>query len=335
MVRNRRFPLFASLGALALCGLWLRRRSHYSFCGKVVVITGGSRGLGLGLAEQLAKEGARLELLARNLPELERAAAKLIGGEVGIWPCDVRHEEQVKQTIAQIAEKTGRIDALINNAGIIMVGPLEKMAKSDFANAMQTHFWAPYYATMAALPFLAPGARVVNIASIGGRLAMPHLAPYVASKFALVGLSDALRNELKGVRVTTVCPGLMRTGSHRNAEFKGDYAREYGWFSLGATLPLVSIPAARAARQIVEAARAGRPELTITPQARLAAIAQAVAPSLVARLCRGLARLLPKARPDSGGAPLPGRECQSGMSPSIFTSLGEAAGRHLNEKPDP
>src|SRR5947207_4943379 len=118
---------------------------------------------------------------------------------------------------------------------------------------MMLQLWLPYDLSMTAIPHprRVGEGRVVNIASIGGKVAIPHLAPYCASKFALVGLSDAIRAELArdNICVTTVCPGLMRTGSHLNASFKGDHRREFAWFSLGAALPIFSIDANRAARQ--------------------------------------------------------------------------------------
>ena len=250
----------------ALAGtLLLRRPDRYSLKNKTVVITGGSRGLGLAMAREFASEGAQLALLARDGEELQRAAADLLRFEAKIstWICDVKDLPQVERTISSIADKYGRIDVLVNNAGIMLVAPLELMSKADFEEAMEVHFWAPYNVTMAALPHLKRNreSRIVNISSIGGRVAVPHMAPYCASKFALAGFSDALRTELagKGVRGTTVSPGVLRTGSHINASFKGDHSKEFAWFSISAGMPLVSICAPRAARQIVAAARRGRP----------------------------------------------------------------------------
>ena len=114
--------------------------------------------------------------------------------------------------------------------------------------------------------------RIVNITSIGGRVAVPHLAPYSASKFALTGLSDAVRAELApyGIRVTTVSPGLMRTGSPVNAQVKGQHEAEYAWFAIADSLPGFSIVGRARRRQILSACRYGDPELTITLPARSA-----------------------------------------------------------------
>src|SRR5204863_2590958 len=108
--------------------------------------------------------------------------------------------------------------------------------------------------------------RIVNISSIGGKVSVPHLLPYSASKFALVGLSEGLRAELAkdGIVVTTVCPGLMRTGSPRNAQFKGQHRAEYAWFTLSDSMPFFSQSAERAARQILSACRHGEAEVVLS-----------------------------------------------------------------------
>jgi NAD(P)-dependent dehydrogenase (short-subunit alcohol dehydrogenase family) len=319
--------------------MWLPVR--YSLRNKVVVISGGSRGLGLAMAREFASLGAHLALLARDTNELERAAADLLhfGGPVSTWPCDVKEPHQVKQTISAIAEKHAGIDVLVNNAGIMLAAPLDAMATADFEEAMQTHFWAPYNVTMAVLPYLRRNSesRIVNISSIGGRVAVPHMAPYCASKFALAGFSDVLRTEVarQGIRVTTVSPGLMRTGSHVNATFKGDYCKEFAWFSAGAGMPFLSTSAQRAARQIVAAARRGRPELTITLPARCLIVAQALMPNALARVLQLVNSLLPKAAPGQCLVTQKGYQSQSAWAPSLLTILADRATPRFNEGPQP
>ncbi|HTL17874.1 MAG TPA: SDR family oxidoreductase, partial [Patescibacteria group bacterium] len=220
------------------CGLNLaaqRKRSRFSFSGRSVVITGGSRGLGLVLARQLAQRGARISLLARDPEELKRAEAQVIasGGEVLTVACDVRRQEEVDAAIEKVVDKFGAVDVLINNAGIIQVGPLDHMTVKDFEDAMAIHLYAPLFCSLAVIPHMRRSGegRIVNISSVGGKIAVPHLLPYCASKFALTGLSEGLRTELRteNIFVTTVCPGLMRTGSPRNARFKGKHKLEYAW----------------------------------------------------------------------------------------------------------
>ena len=199
---------------------------------------------------------------------------------------------------------------------------------------MATHFWGPLHMIVAALPHMRrqSGGRVVNISSIGGRIAVPHLVPYSASKFALVGLSDGLRVELArdNIVVTTVCPGLMRTGSPVNAMFKGQRPHEYAWFAISDSLPLASIDARVAARQIIEACRRGNAELVITVQAKLAILARTLVPEIFADAMALLNRLLPDPVPD-GDEARPGKESESEWAPSKLTEPTYQAAAQNNE----
>ena len=257
-----------ALGTL-LAAKALRSRRAVDFKGRTVVIFGGSRGLGLAMAREFSTAGAHVVLAARDEEELERAAADIErqGGTATTISCDITDRGQITRTVDRIVHDRGGIDVLVNNAGIIQVGPLEHMTIDDFEEAMATHFWGPLYAILAALPYMRGegSRRIVNISSIGGKIAVPHLLPYSASKFALTGLSEGLRAELssQGFAVTTVCPGLMRTGSTYNAMFKGQHRREFAWFHLSNAIPGVSVSAARAARRIVDACRHGDPEAVV------------------------------------------------------------------------
>ena len=150
----------------------------------------------------------------------------------------------MEQTVEEILKLRGRIDVLVNNAGIIQVAPFENLNMQDFSSSMDVHAWGPLYMVQAVTPHMKRQGegRIVNISSIGGLVAVPHLLAYTMGKFALTGLSDGLRAELAkdGIRVTTVAPGLMRTGSHVNAFFKGQHRKEFAWFSISGTNPLLS-----------------------------------------------------------------------------------------------
>ena len=315
----------------------VRRRPPISFQDRVILITGGSRGLGLLLARELAEQGARLAILARDPEELDLARRELaaVGGlRVLALPCDVREREEAEWAVQATVERFGRLDVLINNAGVIQVGPLEHMDLEDFEDALKVHFWGPLYLIRSALPHLKREGegRIVNISSIGGKVAIPHLAPYSASKFALTGLSNGLRVELEkeGVYVTTVCPGLMRTGSHVQALFKGKRREELAWFAATAT-PLTSISGRRAARRIVNACRHGEPHLIITPQARLLAAAATLAPGLTSRALEVANRLLPEPSPHDGDEARPGWKYPSSWAPSVLTRLSDEAAVENNE----
>jgi NAD(P)-dependent dehydrogenase (short-subunit alcohol dehydrogenase family) len=340
MTNEQRFMLGFALGAAGVLGgaRAARRRHAIDFRGRGVVIAGGSRGLGLVLARQLAAEGAHLCLLARDEGELARAKAQLYAqgaDEVMILPCDIRRRGEVSTAVAHVLGHWAGIDVLINNAGIIQVGPLEHMTTEDFDNAMATHFWGPLNMMLECIPSMRQRGfgRIVNISSIGGRIAVPHLAPYCASKFAIAGLSDAVRAELAqhGIRVTTVSPGLMRTGSPRNAMMKGQHESEYAWFAISSSVPGLSTSAERAARQIIEACRYGDPELTITLPAKAAILANAIAPTATATAMMVAARLLPGPSGADGDRLKPGRDSASSWAPSAATTLTDRAAVANNE----
>jgi NAD(P)-dependent dehydrogenase (short-subunit alcohol dehydrogenase family) len=327
----------AGLGAVMMARAW-RRREAYDFGGKSVLITGGSRGLGLLLARELADEGARLTLIARDEAELTRAADDIRTrqpfADVLTVTGDIRRRYDGERAVAHALERFGRIDVLINNAGIIQAGPADHMTLSDYEDAMATHFWGPLYMVIAARPHMQRQGegRIVNISSIGGRIAVPHLLPYSASKFALVGLSDGLRVELArdNIVVTTVCPGLMRTGSAVNAMFKGQRAQEYAWFAISDSLPISSIDAGRAARQIIDACRRGDAELVITVQAKLAVLARTLAPELFADVMTMINQVLPG--PVAGGDEARrGRDSESEWAPSKWTDATYRAAEANNE----
>ena len=288
----------AGLGAGMAAWAVLRRQSGESLAGKVVFVTGGSRGLGLLLARGFAREGCQVALCARSREELEAARGDLESRGAGalVLECDVADREQVERAIEQTIAHFGRIDVLVNNAGEIQVGPVQSMTVEDFQHSMDIMFWGTVYPTMALLPHLLArkAGRIVNITSIGGKVAVPHLLPYTCAKFAAVGFSEGLRAELadKGVRVVTIAPGLMRTGSYLNALFKGDQEREAAWFSLGATLPGISMSASRAARQIIEAARRGEAERILSAPANLLARFHGLFPGATADLLGLVNRLI-------------------------------------------
>ena len=332
------FPLLATIGVgvLAAYTVLKKQRPRYEFAGKTILITGGSRGLGLVLAREFAKEKAKIAICARDGEELIRAKKDLEerGAEVLEIVCDVRDKDQVTQMFEKVRSRFGQVDVLINNAGVIQVGPLEVQTEQDFEDAMNVHFWGPFYTMQNVIPEMRERGegKIVNISSIGGKMAVPHLAPYCASKFALVGLSNAMNAELAkdGISVTTVCPGLMRTGSHINAIFKGQNELEYALFSIGDALPIASISAESAAKEIIEACRAGKSETIISVQAEVAAKMNAMFPELVS----GISSLVNQILPGKGGIGTNhalGKESTSFISPSFLTANIDKASARNNE----
>ncbi len=326
--------------ALAGAGLVIARRAgrreDYPLEGRTVLVTGGSRGLGLALAREAAAQGARVAICGRDADALERASSALERIEVDVMAveCDVRDRAKVQAMISAVTRRMGPVDVLINNAGVIEVGPAETMAVEDYEEAMATNFWGMLYPTLEVIPGMRSrgGGRIANITSIGGKLGIPHLLPYSASKFAAVGFSQGLRAELtrEGIKVVTVVPGLMRTGSPRNAIFRGRHQAEYAWFSISDSLPGLSISADDAARRILDAVRRGDAEVLFPLVARVAAVANAVAPDLTAVVLGVAGRLLPGVPPDDTGRKK-GKDSRSWLSPSWLTRLGDRAARRYNQ----
>lgn len=323
-------------GAVLVVRAAFRRSRRFDFTGTTVLVTGGSRGLGLLLAREFATAGANLVIAARDADELGRAEADLTarGAQVLAVAGDVGDEAVAKRLTTMATDRFGQIDVLVNNAGIIQVGPLETMTIADFEDALRTHFWGPLYLTLAVLPAMRrrQAGRIVNISSIGGKLGVPHLLPYCASKFALTGLSEGLRAELArdGISVTTVIPGLMRTGSPRNAIFKGQHGAEYAWFSLSDALPFTAMGAERAARQILDACQHGDAEVTLSWQARVAATLHALFPGPTAAALGVVNRFLPRAG-DVGERGVMGYDSESPLTRSWVTALSRRAALRNNE----
>ncbi len=292
----------AGVGAAFAARELFARSKESDFAGQVVLITGGSKGLGVALARRFAAEGCRLVLCARSREELHGAKRELEhrGAQVLAVVCDVTDQNAVKEMVAQAQAHFGRIDILVNNAGQIQVGPLSSMTVEDFDSAMKTMFWGIVYPTLAVLPsFLErKGGRIVNITSFGGKVSVPHLVPYTCAKFAATGFSEGIRAELgpQGISVTTIAPGLMRTGSFVNALFKGRREEEARWFSLGASMPLLAMDADTAAKKIVTAAKRGESEKILTGPAKLLSGMHGIFPGATADLLGAVAAaLLPAA----------------------------------------
>lgn len=295
--------------------------------GQTVIVTGGSKGLGLLIARDFSRKGASVTICSRNEEELHESRAWLgqqgLGVELEV--CDVGKQHEAEALVHRVEERKGRIDYLVNNAGVIQVGPLDALVRQDFDTAMDIMLWGLVTPSLAALPGMKArrSGRIVNITSVGGKISVPHLLPYSTAKFAAVGFSEGLRAELagSGVGVVTVVPGLMRTGSFANALFKGRPQREFSWFSVLSSLPLISIDAEKAAARIVRAALNNEPELILSMPANIGARLEGVAPGLLSYVLGLTARVLPSSATLTPTAATPGRELEGETSSSIEKSL--------------
>ncbi|HZU32867.1 MAG TPA: SDR family oxidoreductase [Candidatus Angelobacter sp.] len=336
-MRNKAaLPLLAFGAGVLLAYGATRRNRLYDLKNKNVLITGGSRGLGFALAREFALRGSHVTVCARDANELREAANLLErdGLQINTMTCDITQEADVEALVRELETKNGPVDVLVNNAGRIEVGPLETTTIQDYEKAMATHFWGPLFFMQAALPGMVrqDAGRIVNISSIGGKIGVPHLTPYSGSKFALAGLSEAVAAEVRknNIFVTTVYPGLMRTGSPCNANFKGQHHKEYTWFTLSDSTPLITIAAVRAARKIVHACQSGRASLVITPAAKLAVLAHALMPETLINALSLVNRLLPKAG-GIGSNTAKGRDSQTLLTRSPLTILTKRAAAELNQ----
>jgi short-subunit dehydrogenase len=335
--------LFAVGVAALFVLLWVVRswrERQYDLTGKTVLLTGGSRGLGLVMARQLVQQGVRLAICARDRAELERARVELqqCGGEVLTVPCDVTDRSQVDQMVQQVRDRFGSIDILINNAGTDLVGPMDLLTIEDYDDLMKLHFWAPLYTTYAVFPEMRQrqAGRIVNISSIGGKVVSPHMLAYCASKFALTGFSEGMRTELAkdGIAVTTVCPGFIRTGVIDHAMFKGQHRKEFTWFSIADSLPLISTSAEKVARETIAGFRRGDAEVIVPLWTWFSARLYALFPGLSTTAIGWFNRLLP-ATGGIGTERAFGKDSHSSLSPSLLTSLSDKAARQNNEMGGP
>ncbi|HEY0934227.1 MAG TPA: SDR family NAD(P)-dependent oxidoreductase [Trebonia sp.] len=336
----------AGAAALAAVAAASARRDRDDLDGEVAVVTGASRGLGLLLARELAARGCRLVICARDEAELERAAADLRGrgAEVTTVTCDVSDPAAPQRLVDTAVERYGRLDIVVSNAGIIQVGPVEDAQVSHYETALGTMALAPVRLALAALPVMRRQGhgRIVTVTSIGGKMSVPHLLPYSTAKFAAVGFSEGLRAELgRGpITVTTVVPGLMRTGSHLQARFTGQAGKEFTWFSLGASLPLISMDAERAAAQIVEAVRGRRAEIILTPAGQVVSRVTGLVPRLTSNLLHAVQQVALPAPASGTAGPegTPGYELTPALSRKAFdrlTVLGRSAANRFNERRQP
>jgi short-subunit dehydrogenase len=190
------------------------------FFNQVVIITGASSGIGRAMALQLAGQGAKLVLAARRVDLLERVAAECrqLGTEALPVQTDISDEAQCRSLVERTIEKFGRLDLLVNNAGLAVIAIFEDLPDLHlFKHTMDVNFYGNVYCCYYAIPYLKrTRGRILAISSLGGKAALPYNSPYISSKYALHGFYDTLRMELMqyGVSVSVICPSWVVTGFH-------------------------------------------------------------------------------------------------------------------------
>ncbi len=295
--------------------------------GQVVLIAGGSRGLGLLLARHFAAAGCKIAICARGEEELQRAHDELKKGNVEIFTqvCDVTIPDEVEKLVRAVVAHHGQIDILVNNAAILQVGPMASMTRDDFETTMDVAFWGTYNATQAVLPAMRKrrSGRIVNIVSIAGEISMPHLMPYNCAKSAVLGFSRSLRIETArdGIQVTSVLPGLMRTGSILGVSAKGNAQAEWAIFGVMGSLPGLTLRAEDAARRIVSAVRLGETEIVVGAPYGLLARVQGLFPGVVSDSLSLANRFMPGVPDENGGESKTGRQVREEIDSPLLDAL--------------
>ncbi|HJM45470.1 MAG TPA: SDR family oxidoreductase [Candidatus Nitrosopelagicus sp.] len=236
-----------------------------NFKNKVVVITGASSGIGEAAAEQFAKRGANLVLVARRKEKLEQVEQKLSKYSIKtlIQVCDVSDKQQVKQMSEKVIETFSRIDILVNNAGFVIYGKVEELSIEDIESQMKTNYFGTINCTKHFLPhFLKQNSgHMVNVASVGGSFGVPGIASYCATKFAMLGFSEGLHHELHGtnVGVTVVSPIMVRTSLFDHPSFKNFTKHATG----------ISLSADTVANAIIKASDSSKLEIVVPSYVRI------------------------------------------------------------------
>ncbi|HLT22361.1 MAG TPA: SDR family oxidoreductase [Bacteriovoracaceae bacterium] len=274
-----------------------KAKKHFSK--KVAFITGGSKGLGLTLAEELINEGCQVAICARDEEDLAKAQKHLegLGGEVRSYVCDVGNRSEVEWVVNEIIKDFGRIDFVFNNAGIISVGSMESFGEEEYKKSLDIMYWGIVNTTLAVIPEMKKrkNGQIINITSIGGEISVPHLLSYSAAKFAAVGFSKGSAAELRkdNIFVTTIVPGLMRTGSYVNAKFPVDEKEEFKMFSFLSSTPGLTLNPRRAAKKILQATKEKKYYQILGNQNKILVKFTHLFPNLTISLFSYATRLLP------------------------------------------
>lgn len=305
-------------------------------------VAGGSRGLGLAIAKELGRSGHRVLITARTAADLDRAAADLTADGIDVITRvhDVRDAEEARELVTDIESSDGPIETLFAVAGMLRVGPLPERAE-EYDDSLDIMLHGPINVVHAVLPAMRKRGRgrIGIVTSIAGVIPVPHLTAYSAAKHGAVGFSRALAEELagSGISVSTIIPGLMRTGGHWHADYVGQSEREYVWFTALSATPVVSMDAERAARIIVRGVLNGRRKIIFTLPARLGDLVYRLSPEAVGLMIGAAGQLLPR----PGNDEAPGYRAAA-AAPRLFnrlTVLAQRAVERLNQaaahnKPD-
>ncbi|MGH3088967.1 MAG: SDR family NAD(P)-dependent oxidoreductase [Rubrobacteraceae bacterium] len=252
---------------------------------KTAIVTGASSGIGEATARELSDRGASVVLAARAAEKLEALERSIVaaGGRALAVETDVSDRASVEAMVEKTMREFGRVDALVNNAGLGLSGRVAELKAEDLRDVFEINVIGALNCVQAALPAMERGGRIINVSSVVGLRAIPMVGGYSASKFALNALSDALRVELasRGITVTTVYPGTTRTSFRENSRRTKDEKR--GWRPSG-------VPPEKVAGKIARAAEKGPRDVFVSLHDRLFVAAVSHFPGLTDRALRAWAR---------------------------------------------
>ena len=256
-----------------------------SLKGKVAVVTGASSGIGEATALELAHRGASVAAAARSAEKLEGLARWASGfdGEILKVETDVADRDSVEAMVGRVMDEFGRLDVLVNNAGLGLSGRVADLRPEDLRYVFEVNTVGPLNCVQAALPRMGRGGRIINVSSVVGKRAIPKVGGYCSTKFALNALSDALRVEVadRGITVTSVYPGTTKTSFRDNSRRTKDEKR--GWRPKGVTPEKV-------AERIAVAAEKGTRDVYVTASDRLFVAGVTLFPGLTDRVLRAWAK---------------------------------------------
>jgi short-subunit dehydrogenase len=214
----------------------------------VVIVTGASQGIGKATAARFIESGAKVALVARSEDLLVSLAEELGHGRSLAIPADISQREACARVVSETVRRFGRIDMLVNNAGVGIYSRCETVAGCDVETVMDVNFYGALYMTQACIPEMKAGGGglVINVSSIAGRRAIPNMGPYCASKAALERLMECWRMELSddNIRFSSICPGNVQTGFKQNA--LGSHSQT--------SSPTKRLPVERVAEKVIQVA---------------------------------------------------------------------------------
>lgn len=256
---------------------------EHTLTGKVAVVTGASSGIGEATVLELASRGASVVAAARSIDKLKDLARRTAASGVLVLETDVADRASVEAMVGRVMQEFGRIDVLVNNAGVGLSGRVAELRAEDLRYVFEVNAIGPLNCVQAALPRMGRGGRIINVSSVVGRRAIPKVGGYCSTKFALNALSDSLRVEVagRGVSVTSVYPGTTQTSFRDNSRRTKDEKR--GWRPKGVAPEMV-------AKKIADAAQSGPRDVYVTLSDRLFVAGVTLLPGLTDRVLRSWAK---------------------------------------------